>query len=214
MPVIQSGDFLEKIQIHKINNYVVKYINYIVSVIGLLIVANGCFYFIYPEYRMIRQAQEYERRKLEVERDYLKNYSDVLSEYNKEYDNISNNDKKIVNNIVLDGNNLEDLYRYFEKTGSDLNLVLTDLNMDFKGGAVAQEVTVPANEGTQALLSQLGVIGISFSVEGVNYNNLKHFIEKIENDSLLMDIQNITFSLGDRTASFQINCYYLKKNNP
>lgn len=210
MPIVQSNNFLERIKIQKINGYVEKNINYIISIIGLLVIANGIFYVVLPKYDSIIEVRESERRMLMDKESYLKDYANILGQYNQQYEKISQGEKDVVNNIISDGSNLEDLYRYFEKIGSDRNLILTRLDIDFQEGSPQLKSGMANDEKTLAALAQLGVISVSFDVEGINYDNLKDFIRRIQNDSLLMDINNLNFSLNGKTASFDISSYYLK----
>ncbi|MDD4995429.1 MAG: hypothetical protein PHW53_03145 [Patescibacteria group bacterium] len=101
---------------------------------------------------------------------------------------------------------------YFLPTGEDAPglVALLDVMARTSGFAVTQ-ISFSHLEQPIEPASEVYPILISMSVEGGGYAELKKFIDKIESDLRLMDVDTLTFQSGKGSYVFNIVAYFLKK---
>lgn len=68
--------------------------------------------------------------------------------------------------------------------------------------------SLPAEISALPSVDKLGIIEIDMSVGGVNYNNLKQFLNILERNLPLLDILNLDFSPGGDSVGLKLRTYY------
>lgn len=200
----------------KMKMFVYGYFNVLSIVISLVVIIIGVVFFIKPKYYEILDLQEKELAKYTEIVNKKEKHIYKLLDLEAAYSNIGHEDKDKINSILKSGNNPEEQFRQLEKLVKSNGSVITSLKIapfEKKKAKPKSGKSAAKDAGSEGfkidLPEEIGIMQISMDVDGVNYAGFKSLLSAIENSVLFLDVQDIEFQPGSRTAKIKMNTYYL-----
>ena len=116
-----------------------------------------------------------------------------------------------VNTILPNNYAKEKLFGELEDLIAQQGLLLNSLTLnksgeDSSGGVMA--ITSSALDMPNA--DKIGVVNVAMSLGAIDYAALKNLLHFLESNAQLIDIQNLSFDPGGKTAMLNFNTYYFK----
>ncbi len=188
----------------KVNDFLLHYFYWLVLLLILLVLILSFSFFLYPEYKKInKEIKEYEeehKNLFSAKQKKLNNLNDYIESYRK----ISSSEKEKIVSMLPNKYNREELF-------SELNHLVDKNNLMLKEISVNKKATSSQEEKKDPLLN-LGVqeYSINMSVAGVNYYSLRNFLDTLENNIRILDVNGIDFAPKSRIVKLELSTYYLK----
>jgi hypothetical protein len=194
-------------------NVFASFFNWFVIVVCLIILIVGYWWLIKPKYDFIASNQEltFREREYETKVSYLKQLNEIKSLYRS----ITPGDKDKVSTILSINQDLDRLkiilLREISQVGKEQqipidNIVITPLDSS-RDNLI--KLVSPSKEA--ALMNKLHIIKISFTLQEINYDQIKKVLLRLESSLRLMDITSINFNPVARNAGLELFAYYLEK---
>jgi Tfp pilus assembly protein PilO len=185
----------------KLNNFLIDYFKWLVTLLMVVILSVGFFFIIWPKYKQVTKKIEAAGRTLEIKRQQLTSYLKGLNELNDNFKNVSSADLSKVDEILPTADGTEDLYTQLEVIVKNNGLILTSLNI-----AAPEESGITGDD--ESVVRQVKQIKITMSVSGVNYGSLKGLLRSLENNLRLMDVKQVTFAPAEETVALELITFY------
>lgn len=173
----------------------VRYYTSLVALAVILVAVIGWFLVIGPAY------SEYSAINLEPKQQEQEQLQDALDKFNqivKDWDAVSEQDKKRLT--------------YFLPTEQDIPGLIAILDETAQqSGFMASKVTLTYVDQPVFPNSDIYPILLSASIQGGGYRELKNFINKIETNLRLMDLNSLSFQTEGESYLINLAAYYLNK---
>jgi len=185
--------------------------------ISLLILILGYLFMIRPQMQSIfnvqKQTEEIKqevKKKISVYNDQINDLKTLLSAYEK----ISFSEKQAVEQILPDEQELKELFSQITIIVESGGLLLDSIEV-FQEEEVSEsgseifrrkkttEIIEEDNTGIQK-------ISVRINVNGISYPALKNLLANLQNNSRIINVQNIDFDPQDRKAEITLQTYYFK----
>ncbi len=185
--------------------------------ISLLILILGYLFMIRPQMQSIfnvqKQTEEIKqevKKKISVYNDQINDLKTLLSAYEK----ISFSEKQAVEQILPDEQELKELFSQITIIVESGGLLLDSIEV-FQEEEVSEsgseifrrkkttEIIEEDNTGIQK-------ISVRINVNGISYPALKNLLANLQNNSRIINVQNIDFDPKDRKAEITLQTYYFK----
>ncbi|NQU77291.1 hypothetical protein HQ544_01185 [Candidatus Falkowbacteria bacterium] len=180
----------------------IKYNLVFIGLVFLFILIIGYFFFVSPIYSetIARKKAGIEAKEKELQGQLV--YLEELKELKAEYESVELADKEKLDLILPKEEEIPEIYILLDILARESGLDLTGVAASKK--AVQNQVVVEEADGQTAsgptLSSSLGILEVTLSVSGGNYDKLKIFLNKIERNIRLLDISSITFNSTEAYA--------------
>jgi Tfp pilus assembly protein PilO len=169
-----------------------------------IFIGAGYFYLIEPKFNSLKLETETKEGQEKKVLNDLQEYLNRLESYRKEYNEISKADKAKIDSLVAGNYFPEDIYVNMQKIISSRGITLNSIDVK-----ASDNLDINIDQTTTNI--SLGRIVISLSISGVNYEGLKQLLTIFEENLRLMDVQKVSYSPSQNSASIEINTYYLNK---
>lgn len=177
--------FLDRFKKICLANY--KIISLIVPV---AILAGGYFYLLKPKYQSLKGISGLIAGNLKISLQAKKEYFENLSDLEEFYDNLNEEDKEKLEQILPFEKDLPNLFVHFESLVKQSGLKLNSI--DFSEGSVKEIIKI---------------LDVKLSLTGGDYLTFKKFLDRLEKDIKIIDITSISFSKEGYDLKFRT--YYL-----
>lgn len=195
----------KKILSRKINNLLIDYFKWIIVFLVLVTLASGTFWIILPKYRQVRKKIEAANESLKLEYLKLSAYLKNLNSLNDTYKSVSQGELGKIGILLPDRPDAEDLMAQIEALAKNNGLILTSLQVVPETRAAAADAADKTSEN-----KQVKKIRITMNLSAIDYVALRNFLKVLESNLRLMDVKQLTFSPGGRSAALDILTYYLE----
>jgi len=143
---------------------------------------------------------DYQVLDVQAKQEEYNQYRSVLTRFEKimaDWESVSEEDKRRLD--------------YFLPEGKDVPGIVAMLDtMAAQSGFAVTKVSLSHTEQPIEKKPDLFPILISMSIDGGTYQNLKQFVEKIENNLRVLDVESLSFQAGKGIYVLNISTYYLK----
>ncbi len=180
--------------------FLVQYNKLVSLVVFAAIIGSGYVFLVKPLYDDMKT-------KIETSKTYnnalygskMENVGSLLSIIN-DYKQITDADKERINKILPSDSDHINLFPQLEY------IVL-------KNGMIPKSISiVPINDfGAEQSLSRVGGFAVSITVSGAVYNNFKKLLKDFEQNLRIMDVNKVSYSVSNKTASLELTAYYWKE---
>lgn len=198
-----------------VNVFLIRYYNWLVVLIAILIIVVGYFLLIQPKYREINSSKEPDNQNQIEEQPYSKKQAELSKfiELERAYNKISKADKEKIEAILPSKPDVEKLMAEIESIVLKNGLILTSLSIQQTEEKKSNNITAVIsgdNSGSKStdFSEGIGLVRISLSVAGADYVSFKNLLKTIENNIRLMDIKNIKYNGDNSEISLDIIVYY------
>ena len=162
-------------------------------VMPIIILSWGYFYLLKPKFNYLEEigglTLQSLKQSLQVKKEYLRNLERLKITYN----NLTTEDKEKLDQILNQEKDIPNLFVHFENLVNKNEMELSAINF-----------TEGSSEG------MVGVLNVDLFLTGGNYQILKKFLDTLEKDIKIMDIDSISFSKEGYNLS--LRTYYLDKS--
>lgn len=187
---------------------VIQYFRLITGVLIILILLIGYFVLIGPQYNSLKEKgilnYQAQREKLANRKAYL----DKLKELQAKYAQLNTKDLESLSYFLPVGEDIPGLFVQAEALAKDNGLVLQNIGVnqpavssDKAGITVKKE---SAGIGTLSLVMTL--------TGGSGYGGLKSFLDSLEKNVRLFDVESVNFSPDGQNYSVNAKTYYLTQS--
>lgn len=201
-------------------NIITQYFRYVVILVIIIVVALGYFFVLGPKYTILKEmgilnygakVQELDSKKQDLEK--LRELKETYSQLNKaQIENLEL--------ILPSQEDIPSLFSQFESLALANGLVLNNISITKAEAAPAEtekegqlglggEETTPA-ETTQGVLTLN--VALSFQVGG-GYDNLKNFLDILENNMRIVDLTSLSYTPETEAYSINLKTYYLASSS-
>lgn len=194
-------------------NVFASFFNWFVIIICLMILLVGYLWLVKPKYDFIASDQELNFREKEYETkvSYLKQ----LNEVKNLYKSISQDDKDKVNTILSINQDLDRLkiilLREIGQVGKEQKVAVDNIVITPLDKSRDKLIKIVAPSKNNPLLDKIQIVKVSFSLQTVDYDQIKKVLARLENSLRLMDVTNINFIPTTHSCSVELFAYYLGK---
>jgi len=175
--------------------------------LALIILAGGYFLILGPYYKQTKKKYLDSKTYNEALYNSKKTTLDKLVSVLSDFKDIKEIDKQRIDKILPSNRDHIDLFPEIEyitlRNGLLFGAIGIEHIPDFSKSYVSDGATM-------AKLANIGAFRINIGVSGADYENLKKYLESLENNLRLMDVVNLSFDPNGQTANLQILTYYWK----
>jgi len=203
---------------NKINGFLINYFNYLILVLGVIILAIGLLVFVYPKYQQIFNTTEEAKNNLQIEYETKLNYLNSIRNLKKAYKSISDADKAKIADMLPAARDTSAIITEIESIVVRNSAILTSIKIEplAAGGRSSLKVESAENKELPVgifneLPQGVGQIKIDVRLNSVNYQILKNIIKTVENNLRLFDIAKVVFNVRENEAFLNIYVYYLTR---
>lgn len=194
-----------------LNIFLLKYFNFVIGVIVLIVLFFGYAYLLKPKYNdinsEIREAYELKEKEFAD----LEVYLSRLNIYFRSYDEVDTEKLKKIAEILPPDGAYEDLFIQMENLAKDKGMALDEiLIVPDNANKEKTSKTAPKSKKDKDKLKGIGTVDITLTLVGVSYERLKDLLETLEGALRMMDIQTLTFSSTKSSVVIKITTYYKK----
>ena len=185
----------------KLDIFMYKY-SFLVLIFFLgAILLLGFVLLLKPKYEevMITYAQEYEKKKTEA--GILKLNETKLTQFIRDFEIITDEEKKMIENLIPGKNNYELIYAEMERLIENNGLILKSVSVNH----VEED-----KRNVNASNSKIGKMEVEIIVEGLDYGGFKRLLFSLERSMKLIDVQEVNFEPGQFSATLKFFTYYAK----
>jgi len=193
---------------------VVKYFNWLVAFLVILVLVSGGWIYIKPQYEYLQEVKTTITEEKEAELAKLQQQFFQLSGLRNVYDNLVatyQTDINKINQLLPDALGQEELMAEMEMLVERNGLLLKSLTIEEIKEAkvlVTPATEIKPEDKADSLPSGLGKARVNLEVMGVTYGGLKNFLATIESNLRLLDIINLDFSPPGETLNLEILAYF------
>ncbi len=196
-----------------VNKFLSDYFGFIVAGLVILILAIGFFMLLKPKYDQMMQVigtinkqeeSDFENKKRELQKinNLLKSYGDIDEAY-----------KNKIYSILPVRENKEEIFSEINYLVSRNGLILENVNLT-EGGGYDISDSLPAGGENYLASGEIKRVSISMRVRGTDYESFKNFLSAIENNLPVLDVVNLSFDPGSKSANFMLMTYYIQATKP
>lgn len=117
-------------------------------------------------------------------------------------------DVRKVNAVLPNEYVKERLFGEMEEIINKSGFMLSSVNISSE--VAAKDSPNSAGAVGQTLPKGVGRLSVSVSIGAIDYAGLKNLLFTLENNNRLLDVENVSFDLGAKTASLEMYTYYFK----
>lgn len=202
----------------KINEFLIKYFNYLAFSLGLVILAAGLYITVYPKYRQVSEENREAKNNLQTEYETKFNYLESIRDLKKSYQSINDEEKAKIAKMVPDLRDSSSIITEIESIAVRNGAILTSIKIEPEsdGGRTSLKAEPEeAKESLAGIFNQppqgVGLIKMEVNLSSVNYAVLKNIIKTFENNLRLFDIAEVNFNASENQAILNIYSYYLAR---
>lgn len=185
--------------------------------VALAILAVGLFFFILPHYQETITSKKQEiafyDRQLEERLKYFKS----LTKLKDDYDSIGLVEQEKLGLVLPGADEIPELFLALDTIINESGLELSSINYveaapppesSAGAGAGAEEGAEEKSSKGPDITKQIKTLEISLDIVGGSYDKLKIFLNKLEKNTRLLDIQSIAFENSFESITILLNAYY------
>ena len=166
-------------------------------IIPLIILGCGYLYFLRPKYNYLKMTGGLTlnilKSSLQSKKEYLKNLEELKITYN----NLTEEEKEKLEQILPLKKDIPNLFVHFENLIKQNGLKLSSINF-------TEEDTTEED-----IKKGVKILNIDLGLKGGNYQILKKFLTNLEQDIKIMDVVSISFS--PEGYNIKLKTYYLSE---
>ncbi|TSC95594.1 MAG: Uncharacterized protein Athens101410_468 [Parcubacteria group bacterium Athens1014_10] len=179
---------------NKFKNFLVANFGLFSFIIPLVLLSFSYFYLLAPKYAYLKEIGGLTLQSLKeavlTKGEYLSNLKELKEVYNR----LSDDEKERLKQILPKNKDITNLFIHFENLVEKNGLELGGINFtDLK------------SEG------KIKILNIKLSLKGGNYQIFKKFLQNLEKDVKILDVNSVNFSVDGYDLS--INTYYLEDSS-
>ncbi len=201
------------------NNYIDNYFGLIILVLVLLVFIFSFSLVWYPRLSQAINSINAIKLQLDDERFQLMRYQTAINKYQEAYQGISQDNRIKINNIIAPAGQYSTIYNMdlmisLQKLLQENNFIVYDITVsgeeektDVNKNKRRVVKKKSSNSDDDSLPADIVPITIDFTVESIDYNNLKRLLHLLEEKLRIMDVENIDFSPSDGTCNLKLLTY-------
>ena len=185
--------------------------------ISLLILILGYLFMIRPQMQSIfdvqKQTEEIKqevKKKIAIYDSQINDLEVLLSAYEK----ISSSEKQAVEQILPDNQELKELFSQVTIIVEGSGLLLDSIEVFQEEETSGSSSESSRRKKTTEIIEEdntgIQKISIRININGISYPALKNLLASLQNNSRIINIQNIDFDPQDRKAEITLQAYYFK----
>lgn len=213
----------------KMTRLYVRYFYLINAAVVVIIIALGYLFVIAPKLEVVSFGGQYNIDTLIDERNQKMKYLSDLKNLLADYDRLVNDKEEIdrLMKLLPRQKDIPGLFVQFQNLATDNDFFLQSINFDQvqpERQTIATAVTPgeenPVNKGEaatgpksslqQSQANQIKKLNVTLDLAGGNYTSLKDFLEDIELNLRVFDINAVHFNLKSKNYSVSLFTYYLE----
>lgn len=177
---------------NKIKKFLAANFRIFALITPLIILFVGYFYILKPKYDYLKETGGLTIKTLQKSLDLKKEYLKNLNELKVTYNNLSDEEKNKLEQILPLKKDLPNLFVHFESLVKQNGFQLGGI--DFK---------------EEDFTERIKALSISLGLKGGNYQLLKGFLKNLEEDVKMVDVISVSFT--KEGYSLTLKTYYLKE---
>lgn len=180
---------------------ILKYHRYITIGLVVLILVSSYFWILQPKYQQVRKGGTFNLNTLESEFQKRQDYLLELKTLKSNYEKIKKADVDKLDKILPSKNDIPGLFVQLESLALENNLFLNSISIN----------ETPANPRSKEAVSEIKKFTINLSLftsSDGDYRGLKQFLEEIENNLRLFDVNSVFFDPNSSEYSISLFVYY------
>ena len=162
-------------------------------IIPVIILGCGYLYLLKPKYIYLKETGSLTLQSLKKSLLTKKEYLENLKKLKKSYNNLSMEDREKLEEILNWDKDIPNLFVHFE-------------NLVEKRGMTLASINFAEGKGEGAIKT----LNIDLAVAGGNYQILKDFLDDLEKDIKIIDVDSVIFSAEGYNLA--LKTYYLTKS--
>jgi len=180
--------------------FLVRYNKMLTLLLVVLIVSLSYFLVIAPKYESISIGGQYDLDALIQKREQQQQYLAQLKLLNENYQRISQGDASKLDKVLPSQKDIPGLFIQLQALAAENNFRLIAVNID-------EEADQAIDENKIAGIKRLN---ISLNLVGGNYLSLKQFLEDVESNLRIFDVNAVYFSPDSENYSVNLFTYYFE----
>lgn len=218
--MFNRGNFNQGIRIPKfLAIFFSEYYSYFVLLVFVVSLLFSYFLILKPKFDKMNETKlaynsEQETKQMELSRNIAS-----LNQYKKSFAQINEIDKEKILAMIPEDKKFENIFPWMEKIieGEMINgarvgglgFLLDSITIDTKEKNTEASENDKSGENFQKdVLENIGIIEITMTVSGVNYDTVKILLDELEKNLRLIDVRGISFS--ENSVKLVVNTYYFK----
>lgn len=181
--------------------FLIRYskISYLLVVVVIIIL--GYYFIIAPKYEEVSLGGQYSIETLTLERDQKIGYAADLRRINRNYREINSEEVKKLDQVLPEEKDIPGLFVQFQALAAKHDFQLLSIN-------ISEDSFRGANLDKSQKIKRLN---ISLNLTGGDYSEFKEFLESIELNLRIFDINATYFTPGSDSYSLNLFTYYLSE---
>lgn len=210
---IQKAEQPESAPISKLLFFFANFFNIFVVLMCCLILAAGYWFLIRPKYQFVASNQ----RVMDAEKEYRQKaeYLKQLNEIKALYAKVAPEDKAKIDAVLSAGKDIDvlkiALLREIGYIGKINGATVENLQPTVLDTAQGKFLALKKGRAGMPNDAPLDIIKISFTLNQVDYEQLKRIIVRLESSIRLLDITSLDFDPALRRAKVELYAYHFKK---
>ena len=197
---------------NNLNNWLNKYFSLLVIIILILFILAAYFIILAPRFKDIKQNLDTNIKNEEVLYSVSQKKLYTLEDIVKVYKNIKPGDLQKFNTVLPSSYVPERLYGELEEIVSNGGWLVNSIKFDNLKGT--KNNIRNREKAASTILTKLksypglSEYQITMKVSSIDYGGLKNLLYSLEDNLRLIDVTNLTFSPGEKTAVITLRTYY------
>lgn len=186
-------------------SFIIQYFKLVVGALVILILAIGYFVLIGPQYNSLKENgilnYQAQREKLANRKTYLEKLKSLQTEYTK----LNAKDLESLKHLLPVGEDIPGLFVQAEALAKDNGLALQNIGVNQPAVSTDKSGKVVKKES-----AGVGTLSLSMTLTGGSgYEGLKSFLDSLENNVRILDVESVNFSPDGQNYSVNAKTYYL-----
>jgi len=189
------------------------FFNWFIILICLIILAAGYWWLIKPKYDFIASNQELNFR----EKEYIEKvaYLKQLNETKNLFKTINQSDKDKIDTMLSANQDLDRLkivlLREMDKVVKERKATVDDVVITPLDNSSSKFIKINEASKKSTTFDKLRLVQVTFTAKGINYDQLKKLLTRLETSLRLMDVTDLNFDPSSGEAGVKLLTYYLDK---
>lgn len=188
-----------------------NFFNWFVVLICVVVLASGYWWLIKPKYEIVINDEAFKAQE-KIYQDKIA-YLKQLNEVKNVYSNVSDQDKQKIDSIISAGEDIEslkiDLLKEITYLGKVNNVLIESFEITPLDNSSDKFISIVKNSKISASTENLQIITISFTIKGVEYDQLKRMLGRFEKSLRFVDITKLSYNPDIKQADIELFTYHL-----
>lgn len=179
-------------------------------IIALLMSVLVFFLYVFPQWNRVGQGKEFDQEALRQELRGKEQVHAQLKTLKENFDGIPQDQLETIGVVLPQGEQVPEILNQLETIARASGVNLSSVNV----AAIEEIDTRSARQRLQAPAAAsrgqaVKTLRIQLDVTAFQYQNFKRFVQNVQSNARIMDIQRISFSADSETHSILLNTYHL-----